>query len=146
MRDARLIRTPFYVETLEWDTTVYEQFLKGQKIRALLRPVSVAQRFSHARTGVAAVSQVNVRMRMSCWLVGTWKPVWRRRWPGLRERSAIVPPRDADPHGEPAAQSVVSVNRWTHLVVLPSLIDNLPNACLEAMGLGKVVIGTTGRF
>jgi glycosyltransferase involved in cell wall biosynthesis len=31
-----------------------------------------------------------------------------------------------------------------HLVVLPSLIDNLPNACLEAMGLGKVVIGTTG--
>jgi glycosyltransferase involved in cell wall biosynthesis len=24
------------------------------------------------------------------------------------------------------------------------LIDNLPNACLEAMGLGKPVIGTTG--
>jgi glycosyltransferase involved in cell wall biosynthesis len=31
-----------------------------------------------------------------------------------------------------------------HLVVLPSLIENLPNACLEAMGLGKVVIGTSG--
>jgi len=31
-----------------------------------------------------------------------------------------------------------------HLVVLPSLADNLPNACLEAMGLGKVVIGTFG--
>jgi glycosyltransferase involved in cell wall biosynthesis len=31
-----------------------------------------------------------------------------------------------------------------HLVVLPSLTDNLPNACLEAMGLGKVVIGTSG--
>ena len=30
------------------------------------------------------------------------------------------------------------------LVALPSLIDNLPNACLEAMGLGKVVIGTRG--
>jgi glycosyltransferase involved in cell wall biosynthesis len=29
-------------------------------------------------------------------------------------------------------------------VVLPSLIDNSPNACLEAMGLGKVVIGTSG--
>ena len=29
-----------------------------------------------------------------------------------------------------------------HLVVLPSLIDNLPNACLEAMALGKAVIGT----
>jgi len=31
-----------------------------------------------------------------------------------------------------------------HLVVLPSLIDDLPNACLEAMGLGRVVIGTSG--
>ena len=31
-----------------------------------------------------------------------------------------------------------------HLVALPSLIDNSPNSCLEAMGLGKVVIGTVG--
>jgi glycosyltransferase involved in cell wall biosynthesis len=30
------------------------------------------------------------------------------------------------------------------LVVLPSLIENFPNACLEAMGLGKVVVGTLG--
>lgn len=29
-------------------------------------------------------------------------------------------------------------------VVLPSLIDNLPNACLEAMAFGRVVIGTRG--
>jgi glycogen synthase len=30
------------------------------------------------------------------------------------------------------------------LVVLPSLIDNLPNTCIEAMGMEKVVIGTNG--
>lgn len=30
------------------------------------------------------------------------------------------------------------------LVVLPSLIDNIPNTCLEAMSLGKAVIGTRG--
>lgn len=29
-------------------------------------------------------------------------------------------------------------------IVLPSLLDNLPNTCLEAMGLGKVVVATTG--
>ena len=29
-------------------------------------------------------------------------------------------------------------------VVLPSLMDNLPNACIEAMHFGKVVIGTDG--
>lgn len=31
-----------------------------------------------------------------------------------------------------------------HGVVLPSLIDNLPNACMEAMALRRVVIGTRG--
>ena len=30
------------------------------------------------------------------------------------------------------------------VVALPSLIDNLPNTCLEAMGLGRVVVGTDG--
>lgn len=30
------------------------------------------------------------------------------------------------------------------LCVMPSRIDNLPNACIEAMALGKVVIGTRG--
>lgn len=29
-------------------------------------------------------------------------------------------------------------------IVLPSLMDNLPNACIEAMHFGKVVIGTEG--
>jgi glycosyltransferase involved in cell wall biosynthesis len=29
-------------------------------------------------------------------------------------------------------------------VVLPSRIDNLPNTCIEAMALGKIVIGTYG--
>ena len=28
--------------------------------------------------------------------------------------------------------------------VLPSRADNLPNTCIEAMGLGKIVIGTYG--
>lgn len=30
------------------------------------------------------------------------------------------------------------------MVLVPSIVDNLPNACLEAMALGKIVIGTTG--
>jgi len=36
------------------------------------------------------------------------------------------------------------VIRGAKIVVLPSLIDNLPNTCLESLGLGKVVVSTTG--
>ncbi|HEX5884488.1 MAG TPA: glycosyltransferase, partial [Pyrinomonadaceae bacterium] len=31
VRNARVIRSPFYVETRDWDTTVWEQFLKDKR-------------------------------------------------------------------------------------------------------------------
>ena len=36
------------------------------------------------------------------------------------------------------------VIKRSQFVVLPSIRDNLPNTCAEAMALGKVVIGTDG--
>ena len=55
---------------------------------------------------------------------------------GFGERLIIV---EKLPHSQ-----LYPVIAGAQLVVLPSLIDNFPNACLEAMGLGKVVIGTDG--
>ena len=37
-----------------------------------------------------------------------------------------------------------SIIKGAYACVLPSRADNLPNACIEAMGLGKIVIGTYG--
>ena len=37
-----------------------------------------------------------------------------------------------------------TLRQGARLVVLPSIVDNLPNACLEAMGLGRPVIATSG--
>jgi glycosyltransferase involved in cell wall biosynthesis len=47
---------------------------------------------------------------------------------------------DAIPHAQ-----LFPIIRNAEFVTLPSLADNLPNTCLEAMALGKVVIGTRGR-
>ena len=41
-------------------------------------------------------------------------------------------------------RQVYPVIAGAHLIVLPSLVDNFPNACVEAMGLGRPVIGTLG--
>ncbi len=55
----------------------------------------------------------------------------------------------------PHRQRVIHLDRMPHeklypiidgaeVVVLPSRIDNFPNACLEAMARGKIVVGTRG--
>ena len=40
--------------------------------------------------------------------------------------------------------SLYPIIEHAEIVVLPSRIDNFPNACLEAMSLGKIVVGTRG--
>ncbi len=60
----------------------------------------------------------------------------RRTCKPLGERVGFV--------GEMSQAQLRPFIRRARLVVLPSLVDNLPNACIEAMALGKVVIGTTG--
>ncbi len=41
-------------------------------------------------------------------------------------------------------EELFPIVRHALFCVMPSRIDNLPNTCIEAMALGKVVIGTTG--
>ena len=55
---------------------------------------------------------------------------------GEADRIVHMPPI---PH-----EQLYPVIRNARAVVLPSLVDNLPNTCLESMGLGQIVIGTRG--
>jgi len=142
-RDARLIRTPFYVETSEWDTTVHDQFLKDKKY------VLYFGRF-HLRKGFHTLAQALPRFLSHCpdahvALVGrdmetslapSMAAFARAQCNGSTDRLIVM---ENLPHSQ-----LYPVIANAHFVVLPSLIDNLPNACLEAMGLGKVVIGTSG--
>lgn len=41
-------------------------------------------------------------------------------------------------------QQLYPVIRHAEMVLVPSLVDNLPNACLEALSLDKIVVGTYG--
>lgn len=46
--------------------------------------------------------------------------------------------------GEIEKNSLYPVIEQAHFCLLPSRVDNLPNTCIESMGLGKIVIGTRG--
>lgn len=46
--------------------------------------------------------------------------------------------------GKLSFSELYDVIRYALFCVMPSRVDNLPNTCIEAMALGKVVIGTKG--
>lgn len=143
VNDPRLIRTPFYLETTEWDFDLYNQFFKNKKyvlyfgrfqlhkgVHTLARALPHFLNHSHD----AHVALVGRDMETS--LAPSMASFVRAQCNGEAERLLIV---ENLPHSQ-----LYPIIAGAHLIVLPSLIDNLPNACLEAMGLGKVVIGTVG--
>ena len=143
VRDARVIRTPFYVETREWDATVYEQFLEGKKYALYFGRFQLHKGFHTLAQALprfltqcpdAYIALVGRDMETS--LASSMAGFARAQCGSSAARLILL---DNLPHSQ-----LYPVIAGAHLVVLPSLIDNSPNACLEAMGLGKVVIGTSG--
>jgi glycosyltransferase involved in cell wall biosynthesis len=141
--DARLIRTPFYLETREWDARVYEQSLKGKKYALYFGRFQLHKGFH--RLAQALPRFLNecpdayialVGRDMETRLAPSMASFARAQCLSAAERLILL---ENLPHSQ-----LYPIIAGAHLVVLPSLVDNSPNACLEAMGLGKVVIGTRG--
>lgn len=143
LRDARLLRTPFYLETRTWDSAVYDQFLQDKKYVLFFGRFQLHKGFhvlaralprflTHCPDAHVAL----VGRDMETPLASSMAAFARSHCNGFGERLIIV---EKLPHSQ-----LYPVIAGAQLVVLPSLIDNMPNACLEAMGLGKVVIGTDG--
>jgi glycosyltransferase involved in cell wall biosynthesis len=143
VRNARLIHSPFYVETPEWDTTVYDQFLKGKKYALYFGRFQLHKGFHTLAQALprflnecsdAYVALVGRDMETS--LAPSMAAYARAQCGSSAARLILL---EHLPHGQ-----LYPVIAGARFVVLPSLMDNSPNTCLEAMGFGKVVIGTTG--
>jgi glycosyltransferase involved in cell wall biosynthesis len=142
-RDTRLIRSPFYIETRDWDTTAYDRFFKGKKYVLFFGRFQLHKGFHTLARALprfmkqcpdAYVALVGRDMETS--LASSMAAFARAQCNGFGERLIIV---ENLRHG-----SLYPIISEARLVVLPSLMDNFPNSCLEAMGFGRVVIGTFG--
>jgi glycosyltransferase involved in cell wall biosynthesis len=141
--DVPVIRPPFYVETRKCDLIVYDQFLKGKEY---LLYFGRFQRHKGFHTLAEALPRFLNRYPNACAVLigrdmetssGSSMAAWARAQCGSSAERLII--LENLPH-----RQLYPVIAGARLVVLPSLIENLPNAGLEAMALGKVVIGTTG--
>lgn len=141
LKDVALIRTPFYVETPNWDNTIFDRFLKGKKYLLYFGRFQLHKGFHILAQALprflnrypdAYVALVGRDMETS--LASSMAAFARAQCGAAASRLVLL---ENLPHTQ-----LYPVIAGSHLVALPSLIDNLPNTCLEAMGLGKVVIGT----
>ncbi len=140
---VRVIRTPFFVESRDLDDSVYDRYLKGKKYLLFFGRFQLHKGF---HTLVQALPRVLEQYRdayavlvgrdMKSSLAPSMADYARARCGGLADRLVLL---EKLQH-----RQLYPVIAGAHLVVLPSLIENFPNAGLEAMGLGKVVIGTAG--
>jgi len=140
---VRVIRTPIYLETGEWDYSAYETLLKDRKYLLYFGRFEMRKGFhvlcQALQTFLAQNQEAHVALigrDMKSAIAPSMAQYARSLLEGYSDRVVLA-------HQLPHDQLYPIIQR-AHLVVLPSLLDNLPNACLEAMALGKPVIGTRG--
>lgn len=140
---ARVIRTPCYIETTEWDHSVYERQMKGKKYLLYFGRFDLLK-------GFHILAEALPRLLERCadaHVVFVGRDIKSALAPSMAEYACKLSASFADrlhildrlPHSQ-----LYPIIAGAHLIVLPSLAENSPNACLEAMALGKPVIGTLG--
>jgi len=143
LSQVRVIRPPFYLETVDWDSSVYDRSLKGRKYLLFFGRFqlhkgvhTLAKALPRVFEQCPDLSVAMVGRDMESKLAPSMVEYVRAQCADYAVRLVVL---DQLRH-----RQLYPVIAGAHLVVLPSLIDNFPNSCLEAMGLGKVVIGTAG--
>ena len=143
IQGVHLIRTPFYLENMELDPSLFEANLNGKNYLLFFGRFQLhkgfhilAQALPHVLETHPECHAVFVGLDMPSPLAASMKDYARGLCGKNADRLIFF--------GQTRHQQLYPIIAGAKLVVLPSLIDNLPNACLEAMALGKPVIATYG--
>ncbi|HEX3282551.1 MAG TPA: glycosyltransferase family 4 protein [Pyrinomonadaceae bacterium] len=136
-----VIRKPIHVETSKNDYRIYDRFLRGRQYLLFFGRFTRRKGFEILVQSLAHV--LDEQKDLSAVLVG--RDVTTSATPSMAEYAHEVCGKFAErfivleqlPH-----QQLYPIITNAKLVVLPSIEDNLPNTCLEAMALARPVIGT----
>jgi glycosyltransferase involved in cell wall biosynthesis len=142
-RNISVIKTPFFMETEAWDSSLYARELEG-------KPYLLFFGRYQLHKGIHILAQALpqfFRNNDGCSAVFVGLDIATPLAPSMRNYISEICGTYADRlvfMGQLSHEQLYPIINGARLVVLPSLIDNLPNACLEAMALGKPVVGTRG--
>jgi glycosyltransferase involved in cell wall biosynthesis len=141
--NVKVIRTPIYLETHDLDSSLYEQQLKGKNYLLFFGRYQLHKGFHILAQALPKV--LETYPDLNAVFIGLDLP--SNLGPSMKEYAISLNQENADrlifmtqmPHNQ-----LYPIIGGSRLVVLPSLLDNLPNTCMESMALGKPVIGTIG--
>ncbi len=140
---VEVIPTPFFLECDELDLSLYREQFEGKQYLLFFGRYQLHKGFHILAQALDEVLERNpgaqaafVGMDLPSVLASSMREYAERACPRHRNRLIFI--------GQTSHSSLYPVIAGSRLVVLPSLVDNLPNACLEAMALQRAVVGTYG--
>lgn len=143
IRNIDVIRTPFYLETTDWDSTVYENCLKDKPYLLFFGRFQLHKGFHILTQALPRIFQ----QHSDCHAVFVGLDSSSSLAPSMKDYALAIAQDHADRLifvGQTPHSQLYPIISGAKLVVLPSLVDNLPNACLESMALSRPVVGTIG--
>jgi glycosyltransferase involved in cell wall biosynthesis len=141
IKRIKIIPPPFFVEALESDTSVCQDYLKGKEYVLYFGRYELHKGFHILVKALPGFLEEN--RDAYAVFVGQDRPT--KIAESMREYAISTCSKYKDrmifldqlPHSK-----LYPIISNAKLIALPSLVDNIPNVCLEAMGLAKPVIGT----
>lgn len=137
-REVKVIQTPFVMDIGKLDPSVYNQNLAGKKYLLYFGTLSRLK----GMLNIAAITYQLLEQNPELHLVFVGK-VEGQMLELVREKAKQHSDRiiwlDRMPHSQ-----LYPIIQHAFAVVSPSLYDNFPNTCIEAMSQSRIVVGTKG--
>ena len=138
MRKVDVIETPFVLETDEKDERVYIKLFKNRKYILFYGSL-----IEHKGVGVLANSIYEIMSKhkdIYIAIIGDGEQHWINDiYRNAKEYSERI-----IYHSALGFSQLIPIIVNAEFVVLPSLMENLSNACIETMALGQIVLGCNG--
>ena len=141
--NVKVIRTPIYLETRDLDASIYDKYLKGKKYLLFFGRYQLHKGFHVLAQALPQILKVHpdlqaafVGLDLPSKLASSMKKYALSLCSDYSERLIFL---SQLPHTQ-----LYPIIVGARIVVLPSLIDNMPNTLMESLALGKPVIGTVG--
>ena len=146
-KDVRVIESPFVFQEKAVTSDIYEQYLAGKKyllffgtlnyLKGIHVISAVLETFLEINCDISFVFLGPDTKLECCGKIVSARKYILDRVKKNQNRVIFLEPI----YEKEKANYVI---KQAEACVLPSRIDNLPNTCIEAMALGKIVIGTNG--